>query len=126
MRHFLHAVQITGVIECVNARTQSAVQAKNAIRDDRRHGQIIKGIRKVFPHVGVAVLSQAFVVKAVDLGDLTTLVVSAEDGDAGFVAYFQRHEQRDGFKRIVSAVDVVAHEQIVRIWTGTADAKELG
>ena len=126
MRHLLDAVQIAGVIERIDARTQSTVQTENSIRDDRGHGQIIEGVREVFPHVGVAVLSQAFVVKPVDLGDLTTLVVPAEDGDAGSVADFQRHEQRDGFQGIISAIDVVTHEQIVGFRTGAADPKEFG
>ena len=125
VRDFLHAIQIASVIQCVNARTESTVQTENTIRHDRRHGQIIKGVGKVLPDVGVAVFSQALVVKAVDLSDLTALVVSAEDGDSRFVAHFEGHEKSDRFEGIVSAVDVVAHEQIIGLRTCSANAKKL-
>ena len=38
--------------------------------------------REVFPDIGVSVFPQTFVVKSVDLSDLTGLVVPSQDGDA--------------------------------------------
>ena len=38
--------------------------------------------REVFPDIGVSVFPQTFVVKSVDLRDLTGLVVPSQDGDA--------------------------------------------
>ena len=38
--------------------------------------------REVFPDIGVSVFPQTFVVKSVDLRDLTGLVVPPQDGDA--------------------------------------------
>ena len=97
MRHLLYAIQVTGVIEGINGRRKSTVQTEYTIRHNGRHGQIIKGIREMFPNVGVAVLAQAFVVKAVDLGNLSTLVVTPQDGDTISVSDFKSHEQGDGF-----------------------------
>jgi len=79
----------------------------------------------MLPDVGVAVFPQAFVVKAVDLGDLTALMVTAENGDAGFVTDFKGHEQRDGFQRVVSAIDIIAHEQIIGFRTRASNAKKF-
>ena len=52
--------------------------------DERRERQVVEEIREVFPHVGVAVLTQTLVIEAVDLRNLTTLVVAAQNGNAVF------------------------------------------
>lgn len=97
VRNLLYPIQITRVIERVNGGRKSAMQAEYAIRYHCRHGQIVKGIRKVLPDVGVSVLSKALIVKAIDLGNLTTLVVPTENCDATSVSYFQSDQQGDRF-----------------------------
>lgn len=55
----------------------------------RGERQIIKQVREVLPHVGIAVFPQALVVEAVYLCDLPALVVASEDCDALPVAYLK-------------------------------------
>lgn len=57
--------------------------------DQRGERQVVKQVREVLPHVGVAVLPQALVVEAVHLRDLPALVVPSEDCDALPVAYLK-------------------------------------
>lgn len=80
----------------------------------------------MFPYIGVAVFPQTFIVETINLSDLSALVVSTENGNARFVANFQGYKQRDGFERIVAAVDVIAHKQIVSLRTVPSDSKKLG
>lgn len=56
---------------------QSAAFLKKAylILDDCRKRKIVKKIRQVFPNVGVAVLSKAFVVKSINLGNRSAFMV---------------------------------------------------
>jgi hypothetical protein len=65
VRHFLYSIQVTGVIESINARRQASVQTKDAIRDDRSHGKIVKGIGEVFPNVGVPIFTEAFIIESI-------------------------------------------------------------
>ena len=58
------------------------MEAEDLPIDEGRQGQVVKEVGKVLPDVGVAVLAEALVVEAVDLGDLAGFVVAAEDGDA--------------------------------------------
>lgn len=45
-------------------------------------GEVIEQVCEVFPNVGVAVFSEALVVEAIHLCDLSALVVPSEDCDA--------------------------------------------
>lgn len=79
-------------------------------------GQVIKQISKEAPDVGIAIFSEALVVESVDLGDLSGLVVSTEDGDAVAVSELHCDKERDGFYRVITTVNVVTHKQIVGVW----------
>lgn len=50
----------------------------------------------------------ALVVKAIDLGDLTGLVVSTDEGDALGVTDFESEKEEEGFYRVETSVDKVA------------------
>jgi hypothetical protein len=82
MRHFLYPIKGADIVQGVNAGRQPAVQAEDLVIDQSRERQVVEEIGKVLPHVRVAVLSKALVVKPIDLSNLTGLVVAAKDRDA--------------------------------------------
>lgn len=88
-------------------------------------GKVIKQVGEELPDVGVPVLPQAFVVEAVDLGDLSALVVASEDGDPVSVPDLERDEQGDRLDRIVPSVDVIAHEKVIGVRRIAADPEQL-
>ena len=94
--------------------------------DEGREGQEVEQVGEVLPDVGVAVLAQALVVEAVHLGDLARLVVAAQDRDAVAVPHLERDEERHRLDRVVAAVDVVAHEEVVGVGRVATDAEQLG
>lgn len=55
------------------------MQAENGAVNHSSKWQVVKKLSKVDPNVGVSVLAEAFIVKAVHLGDLTHLVVTTKD-----------------------------------------------
>jgi hypothetical protein len=105
--YFLYAVERPNVIKRVDAGRQTTVQTEDLIVDQGRKREVVEEICEVFPHVCVAILSEALVVEAIDLGDLARLVVSAEDGDALRVADLECNKEGDGFDGKVAAIDVV-------------------
>ena len=64
------------------------MQAEDFLFDDCSEWEVVKQICEVLPHVCIAILPEALVVKAVDLSDLSRLVIASEDGNAVFVANF--------------------------------------
>lgn len=48
-----------------------------------------------------------FVVKAIDLGDLTRLVVSADEGDTFGVADFEGEKEEEGLYRVEPSIDEI-------------------
>lgn len=77
----------------------------------------------MFPNIGVSVLSKAFVIKPIHLCDLATFVVTPKNGDAISVSYFQGDQKGDGLQRVITSVDVISHEQIVRFRALPSDTK---
>ena len=50
------------------------------------------------------------------MGDLSGLVVAAQDGDSVSITHFQGNEQRYCLHRVVTSIDVVSHKQVVGVW----------
>ena len=91
------------------------MKAENLIFDDSCQRQVVKEVRQVLPDISIAVLSETFVVEAIDLCDLTTFMVTAENRDAFLKAYFEADEKCDGLHRVVSTIDVITHEEVISI-----------
>lgn len=101
------------MIKCVNRWRQSSVQAEYLSINEGGEGQIVKQISKVFPHVRVAVFAQTLVVEAVDLRNLSGFVVAAKNSDSFTIADLESDQKCHCLYRVVAAVNVVAHEQVV-------------
>ena len=79
-------------------------------------GEVVEEVGEVSPNVGVAVLSQALVIEAVHLRDLSGFVVSAEDSDTVSETQLECYEEGDSLDRVIASIDVVAHEEVVCVW----------
>ena len=82
MRNLLNTIQGPDVVQGVDARGQAAVETENLVVDQGGQRKVVEEVGKVLPDVGVAVLPEAFVIEAIDLGNLAGLVVSSKDGYA--------------------------------------------
>lgn len=125
VRNFHEAVELSNLVESVDAGRETTVEAEDVTLDDRSQRQVVKQLREVLPHVGVAILAQALVIEAVHLRDLLGLVVTAQNGDTVRVAHLHAHEKRHGLDRVVATIDVVTHEQVVVVGQLTADFEQL-
>ena len=107
MRYLLDPVQTSNVVKGVNTRAQPSVQAKDLVVNQSGEREVVEEIGKVLPYVRVAVLAQALVIEAVNLGDLAGFMVAPEDGDAGRVANFESDEESDSFDGVIATVNVI-------------------
>jgi ribosome-binding ATPase YchF (GTP1/OBG family) len=83
------------------------VQTEDLVLDEGGKGKVVEEVGEVFPDIGIAVFSQAFVVETVHLCDLAGLVVSAEDGDTLGIADFQANKECNSLDRVVATVDII-------------------
>lgn len=95
------------------------------VLNDGCQRQVIEQVGEVLPDVGIAILAEALIIEAVDLGDLPTLVVASENRDSVLEAHLEAHEQRHGLHAVVSTIYVVSHEEIVCVWRATSDLEKL-
>ena len=84
------------------------MEAEDLIVNEGGQGQVVKQIGEIFPDVCIAVLAQAFVIEAIDLGDLSRLVIATKNGDAAGISDLESDKKSYGFDRIVASINVVA------------------
>ena len=58
--------------------------------------KIVKKLCKTAPNIRITIFTQTFVIKSVNLGDLSAFVVSAQNRYSIRISYFQGDEQRNG------------------------------
>lgn len=115
MWNFLNAVQTPDVVEGIDRGRETAVEAEDLIVDQGCEGEVVEKVGEVFPYVGVSVLPETFIIKAVDLSDLAGLVVAAQDSDAARIPNLESNEERDSLDRVVTSINVVALVRTVSI-----------
>ena len=67
MRNFLDSVELSDLIEGVNGRRETTMEAEDLTLDNSCQGKIIKKLGESFPHIGVSILSQTLIVEAVPI-----------------------------------------------------------
>lgn len=112
MRDLLNPVKGSDVIESIDARRETSMQAEDLVVDEGGEGKVVEEVGKVLPDIGVAILAEALVVEAVDLGDLAGLVVATEDGDALGVSNLEGDKEGYCLNRVVATVDIVTCSSI--------------
>jgi hypothetical protein len=89
MRHFLHSIKVSYLVESVKTWGQSTVQTEDLILNNCSKWQVIKQIGQEFPNVCIAVLSHALIIEAVNLGDLSAFVVTSQNRKSVWVSHFE-------------------------------------
>jgi len=115
MRNLLYAIESSNVVQRVDTGRKAAVKAEDLVIDEGSEGKIVEEVCKVLPDVGIAVFAKTLVVESVNLGDLTRLVVSSEDGDALGIADFEGNEEGDGLHRVVSAINIISYRSHISL-----------
>ena len=92
MRHLLNSVKLLDLFKCVDARRQASMKAENLVLDNSSNWKRVEQVSEVLPHIRVTILSEAFVIEAVDLSDLSGLVISSEDCNSFSVSNFESNK----------------------------------
>eukprot|EP00312_Isochrysidales_sp_CCMP1244_P017090 CAMPEP_0202741702 /NCGR_PEP_ID=MMETSP1388-20130828/4496_1 /ASSEMBLY_ACC=CAM_ASM_000864 /TAXON_ID=37098 /ORGANISM="Isochrysis sp, Strain CCMP1244" /LENGTH=340 /DNA_ID=CAMNT_0049408555 /DNA_START=129 /DNA_END=1150 /DNA_ORIENTATION=- len=116
--HLERPLQRRDVARRDKVRRETAVEAKDALVDERGEGQPVEELLELLPQLD-RVAALALVVEAVHAVDGGVLVVSAQQPDLVGVLDFERHQQEHALEPVGAAVDVVAEEDVARpLWSG--------
>lgn len=121
MRDFHDSVKLLDLIEGVNTWRKTTMKAEDAAFNDGGQRQVIEQACEILPNIGISVLSQAFIIKSIDLGDLLTLVITSQDGNSVWISNFESDEKSHGLNRVVTSIDVISHEKVVVIRQSTTN-----
>ena len=77
VRHFLETVEHSNIVQGLNRRRETSMQAEYLIVNEGSERQEVEKVGKVLPDIRVSVFSHAFIVKAIHLSDLPRLVVAS-------------------------------------------------
>lgn len=67
VRHFLHAVELSDLIEGVDGRRQTTMEAENLVLNDGGQGQVVEELGELLPYVGVSVLTEALIIESIPI-----------------------------------------------------------
>jgi hypothetical protein len=77
VRNFLNSIQLSNLLERVQRRRQASMKGENLVLYNSCQWQQVKEVSKVFPDVDVSIFSEAFIIKAVYLSDLSALMIAS-------------------------------------------------
>lgn len=100
-------------------RRKTAVNAENLTSDDSSDRETVEGVDEGLPDLDIAP-ALALIVETVDPGDVGAFVVAAEEEEVLGVLELVAHQKQNSLKGLLSAINVVAEEQVVGVWREAA------
>lgn len=101
------------------------MQTKDLVFYNCTERQVVKELCENFPNISITILTQTLVIESIDLCNLSAFVVASQNCKSVSKANLECNQQCHCFDRVVAAIDVVTHKQIVCVWRLTSDAEQF-
>ena len=72
------------------------MHTENFIVDDGCKCQVIEDVRAIAPNIYTAVFSEAFIVEAINLSNLSALVISSDQSNTLWVTHLKGQQKEEG------------------------------
>ena len=72
------------------------MDAENLALNNSSDSKVVEHFHAVLPWVSISIFADAFVVESVNSGDLSSLMIPAQQGDAIWVFKFEAHKHFEG------------------------------
>lgn len=117
---FLWSMLLVDYLEVVQIWTQSTMHSEYTIVNNGSHWKLVEADTEVLPDPHV-VTSFAFVVKSIHSVDGSTLVVSSEHEESGWISDFVSEQQADGLNTLLASINVISNKQVFlnTIWVSS-------
>jgi hypothetical protein len=114
MRNLLLSIQVSNVIQSIDRWREASMDAENLIINDSCKSEIVKYVCTVSPYIHTPILSEALIIEAVHLSNLSALVIPSDQSHSLRIPYFESEQKKESLNRVKSSVHEVTHEQIIR------------
>ena len=125
MRDLLSTFDKANLVKSLNIGRKSSVDAEDLSFNDGSSAEEIEDFCAVLPGVGVSVFTHALVVESVDLGDLSSLVVTSEESDVAGVLQLQAHQELECLYGVETTVNEIAHKNVAGLGNFSSLVEEL-
>ena len=71
MRNFLDSVELSDLVKSVDRRRETSMEGENLVFNDSSEGKVVEKLCESFPDIGVSVLSEAFIIKAISKREIS-------------------------------------------------------
>lgn len=115
MGHILHAVDAPQLIQCINFRRESTMQTEDLILNLSGNGEALEEISKHLPNEVRSIFLEALIIEAIQLIDLSVLMIPPEDGDPASVFDLEQQDVEEGLYAVETAIYVISHEEVVGV-----------
>lgn len=88
VRDFLLPINSSNFVHLVNFGGKTAMDSKDLVVDEGCQTQVVKNFSAVSPYICASIFPDAFIIEAVDLGDLPAFVVSSNQRNSVGIAHF--------------------------------------
>jgi len=112
VRQLHPALEQANLVESLDVWRQAGVHTEDLAFNDGSDAQVVKDVTAVLPRVGVSILSDRLVVETVSGRNLSRFVIATQNCDFVRVLQLQAHQVLEGLLGVVTAIDVVAHEDV--------------
>jgi len=125
VRDLLVPLDRSNLVQRLDVRRKAAVNAEDLIVYDGGNGEKVEDFAAMTPRIGVAIFVLTLVVKAVNLRDLSALVVAAKQCNFVGPSGFEQEQSGKRLEAVVAAIHEVAHEDVVGVGDLAASPEEL-
>lgn len=97
MRDLHSSIDESDLIDRFNFGGETTMNTEDFAFDDGSNAEVVEDFSAVFPWVGISVLSNGFIVEAINSGDLSGLVITSKERDVTWVFHFEAEEKLECF-----------------------------
>jgi len=97
MRDLHSSIDESDLIDRFNFGGETTMNTEDFAFDDGSNAKVVEDFSAVFPWVGISILSNGFIVEAINGGDLSGLVITSKERDVTWVFHFEAEEELECF-----------------------------
>mmetsp|Transcript_37745 Transcript_37745/g.59635 ORF Transcript_37745/g.59635 Transcript_37745/m.59635 type:complete len:222 (-) Transcript_37745:107-772(-) len=125
VRDFLCAGDGSDLIKGADIGGETTVDTENTTINNRSQSQIIKYSTTVLPNISTAILLVSLIIKPVNCGNLSRLVVPSQKSDFVWEFSLQSDQIGEGFETVVPSINKITHKHVMRVREVASSPKQL-